>query len=167
MPKKLSEQPITGETLHEWTIQEYEQHERALLWYILMLSVGLAMVLFAMFTGNFLFAVIIILFAIILFLQSHQLPPQVAFKITELGVILGDRFYPYSEFDSFYIIYQPPEVKTLYLTHKSIYRPMLRIPLLDENPVETRHTLREFLSEDLEKEEEPMADRVARNWRIH
>ena len=45
----------------------------------------------------------IILFAIILFLQSHQLPPQVDFKITELGIIVGGRFYTYSEFNNFYI----------------------------------------------------------------
>jgi hypothetical protein len=167
MPKQINKQTLTGDTLHEWTIQEYQQHERGTAWYIFMIIVGLVLVLFSMFTGNFLFALIIILFAIILFLQSYQAPPQVPFKITELGVSINTRFYTWSEFENFYIIYQPPDVKTLFIETTSIFRPLLRIPLLDENPVEVRRTLRGYLEEDLEKEEEPMGDRFARNWRIH
>lgn len=167
MPQTINERTLLGDVLHEWTIQEYEQHERGMPWYALMILLGLGMVIYGVMTGNFLFALIIILFAIILFLQSHQTPLQVVFQITELGVVVGGRFYPYSEFNSFYVIYQPPEVKTLFLETKSVFRPLLRIPLLDKNPVEIKHTLREFLPEDAEKEEEPLADRVARNWRIH
>jgi hypothetical protein len=120
-----------------------------------------------MITGNFLFALIIILFAIILFLQSHQTPPQVPFRITELGVIINNRFYIWSEFKDFYIIYEPPAVKTLFLVTVSNFRPALRIPLLDKNPIEIRQTLKEFLTEDVEKEEEPLSDRMTRNWRLH
>lgn len=167
MPKPLDQKTILGEVLHEWTIQEYEQHERGVRWYIIMIIVGLGMVFYGVLSGNFLFALIIILFAIILFLQSHQTPPQVRFQITELGVVVGNRFYSYLEFSGFYIIYNPPEVKTLYLETISSWRPKLIIPLLDINPIEVKHTLREFLPEHTEKEEEPLSDRAARNWRLH
>jgi len=168
MPNKIEQDaPQIGEVLHQWEVPEYEQHERNAGWYILMFSIGIGLVLYGILTGNFIFALIIILFAIILFLQSHQVPQLVPFKITDLGIIIGDRFYLYSELSGFYLIYQPPEVKTLYLDTKSFFRPLLRIPLLDNNPVEIRHALREFLTEDLEKDEEPAADRLARNWRLH
>lgn len=167
MPRKIDESTLVGDVLHAWTVQEYEQHERAVSWYIVMITVGLFLILFALFTGNFLFALIIILFGIIMFLQAHQVPLQVPFKITELGVILNDRFYPWIELKDFYIIYQPPMVKTLYLDTVSSFRPLLRIPLLDMNPVEVRNTLKEYLEEDLDKEEEPATDKVARDWRIH
>ena len=167
MPKPLNEQTLLGDILHEWTIQEYEQHDRGLPWYILSIILGLGIVIYAVIKGNFLFALIIILFAIILFLQSHQTPLQVRFQIAELGVVVGNRFYSYSEFSGFYIVYNPPEVKTLFIQTKSSWRPLLRIPLLDMNPVEIKHSLREFLEEDTEKEEEPMSDRIARNWHIH
>jgi len=167
MPKKIDEDILTGDTLHEWTIQEYEQHDRGVGWYIVMILAGLALVLFALLTGNFLFALIIVLFGIIMFLQSHQVPPQVPFKITELGVILNNRFYAWSEFTGFYIIYQPPHVKTLFIETDSAFRPLLRIPLLDIDPISVRNTMQDYLEEDLEKEEEPMSDRFARNWRIH
>lgn len=156
-----------GEILHEWTVQEYNKHERGAVWYAVITALGLLLVIYALATGNFLFALIIILFAIIMFLQHHQEPSQVLFQITDLGVTVGRKFYVYSEFEDFYIIYNPPEVKTLYLNPKNALRPLLRVPLLDINPVEIKHCLREFLPEDLEKEEEPLSDRAARNWQIH
>ena len=125
------------------------------------------MVVYGMLSGNFLFSLVIILFSIILFMQSHQEPLQVQFQITELGVVVGGKFYTFSELNAFYIIYNPPEVKTLYFETKSILHPNLRIPLLDQNPVELKHTLREYLAEDTEKEEEPLSDRAARNWKLH
>ena len=167
MPERITENTLLGDILHKWTIEEYSQHERHVIWYIVMVTLGLGLVLFGIATGNFLFSLIVILFGIILFLQSHQTPPQILFQITELGIILNDRFYKYSEFENFYVIYNPPEVKTLFLDPINNMRPTIRIPLLDMNPVEIKNSLMEFLSEDLEKEEEPLADRMARNWRIH
>lgn len=167
MPKPLLADTVTGDVLHEWTIQEYDRHERGTWWYILIISIGLVFVAYGLYTQNFLFSLIIILAAIILFLQSHQSPPQVSFRIAELGLLIGNRFYAYTELESFYIIYNPPEVKTLFIESKSALRPTLRLPLLDEDPVTVRQTLLEFLEEDIEKEEEPLSDRAARMWKIH
>ncbi len=167
MPQQIADSTLVGDTLHEWTIQEYEQHQRGTAWYIVMCILGTFFVIYSLVTGNFLFALVIMLFAIILFLQTKQTPPQLPFRITDLGVVVGTRFYSYSELDFFYIIYQPPQVKTLYFETKSAFRPVLRIPLLDVNPLDVRASLLEFLSEDVEKEEEPVSDQIARNWRIH
>ena len=166
MPQKITEETLLGDIIHEWTILEYEKHTRGMVWYILAAVLGLALVLYGVFTGNFLFSLIVILAAIILFMQAHQDPRQIPFQITDLGVIVGTRFYPYSEFENFYIIYNPPEVKTLFIETKNTLQPMLRIPLLDMNPIEVKHSLREYLPEDIEKEE-PLTDRAARNWKIH
>ena len=38
---------------------------------------------------------------------------------------------------------------------------------MDEDPNEVRSTLKEFLDEDLEKEEEPFSDMLARKWQLH
>ena len=130
-------------------------------------GVRILLVLYGVITGNFLFSLIVILFSIIIFLQAHQEAPQVPFRITDMGVVVGGKFYEYSEFEGFYIVYKPPHTKTLFLDTKSILQPALRVPLLDNNPIEVKHSLREFLVEDTEKEDEPLADRAARNWKIH
>jgi hypothetical protein len=82
-------------------------------------------------------------------------------------VVVGNRFHSFSELKSFFLIYNPPEVKTLFLEPKETLKPTIRVPLLDMNPIEVKNVLRAFLSEDVEKEEEPMSDRATRNWQIH
>lgn len=166
MPEQITEKTLIGDIQHEWTIQEYEQRSRSRAWYILAIVFGIGMVLVGIFTGNFLFSLIIILFSIILFLQSHQPAPQISFKISELGIIVGNRFYPFSELTEFFIVYNPLEdVKTLFIETKSVLRPILRVPLLDENPLEIKQILSQYLAENIEKEE-PLSDRLARNWRL-
>jgi len=167
MPQLLDGNVIIGDILHEWSIAEYEQYERNWIWYLLMGTLGTVFVVYAVLSGNFLFALIIVLFSIILFMQSHQQPVILPFKIAEFGIVVNNRFYPYAELDSYYIVYNPPDVKMLFIETKSSVRPIVRVPLMDMNPNDVRQTLREFLPEDLEKEEEPFADMMARKWRIH
>ena len=166
MPKIIDENTILGNPLHEWTIQEYEQFERGSRWYLLMGFIGITSLLYSVLSGNFLFSLVIILFGLIIWLQSHQTPPQLSFVITDLGIVIGKKFHPYSEMESFYIVYRPPEVKTLFLETKSLVEPSLHIPLLDADPVEVRFTLLEYLPENTEKEDEPISDQLARNLRL-
>ena len=42
----------------------------------------------------------------------------------------------------------------------------MRVPIGDQNPIDLRFALLEFLPEDLEKDREPTADIAARNWKI-
>jgi hypothetical protein len=165
MPEKLTEETLTGEPLYQWIVEEYDRHIRGTLWHVLTISVGIILVIYALATDNFLFAIIIILSAIILFLQSAVEPSKVPFAITDLGVVLGNRFYNYNEFRAFYMIYNQ-ETQTLFFDTKAALRPDLRIPMSDQDPMEIRDTLQAVLDEDLEKEE-PLADRAARHWKIH
>jgi hypothetical protein len=167
MPKVVDDSTIVGNTLLEWSVAEYERHMRPVAWYVIMTIVGCFLVGYAIFTDNFMFAIIVVLFSIILFLQSHQSPIVVPFRITELGIIINNRLYIYSELKDFFIIYKPPEIKMLFIETNSTMRPRLRVPLMDVNPNDVRELLLEFLEENLQKEEEPFSDMVARQWRIH
>ena len=88
MPTKITQETSLGDILHRWTIQEYERHDRSVLWYVLMISVALILVIYAVVTGNFLFALVIVLAAIILFLQSHQEPLQLLSECSYRWIIL-------------------------------------------------------------------------------
>jgi hypothetical protein len=167
MPKLITADTLIGDILHKWIVKEYEQYDRPKAWYIIIGGLCIALIVFAMITGNFLFALVIILAAIILYMQSRQKAPDVPIGITSLGIIINNRFYSYSECLSFYIIYEPPHIKTLYIDTKSPVRPTLRLPLNDVNPIEIRAALRKVLPEDLEKEEEPASDSFARKWMLH
>ncbi len=165
MPEKLTEHTLTGDPLYQWVVEEYERHIRGTLWHVLIISVGIILVIYALATDNFLFAIIIILSAIILFLQSAVEPADVPFAIAELGIVLGNRFYAYNEFRAFYMIYNQ-ETQTLFFDTKTAFRPDLRIPMGEQDPIEIREVLQAVLDEDLEKEE-PLADRAVRHWKLH
>lgn len=168
MPELVKAGDFVGDIFHQWDIAEYEQHkDRPKRWYIAVAVLGSLLLLYAILRSNFWFMFIILLFGIILFLQHKQTPPRIPVGVTSTGVILGNRLYPYAELTSFYIIYSPPEVQTLYIETEQTLRPLLRIPIPDDvNPIAIRENLLLYLEEDLEKEEEPLSDKLARQLRI-
>ena len=154
-----------GRILAEWTVPEYIKYERTLAWYIV--AGGLAIVLFihALARSNFLFAIIILLFCGIIYLHERREPEQLEFLIVEGGIVLGQRFYPYKELRSFWIIYEPP-VQILYLGVDHTLRKELPIHLEDQNPLVIRKILLNYLEEDLDQEDEHTNEALARLMRL-
>lgn len=167
MPEQITNQTITGDVLFHWEIQEYESYDRTARWFVIMGILGFLMVSYALITNNFMFALVIVLVAVVLYLQHNQEPLKIPFSITEMGIIVGSRLYKWEELQSFYIVYEPTQTTSLYFETKSSLRPTIQIPLESQNPVDIRDVLLSFLSENSDQEKEPLSDRFARNWRIH
>jgi hypothetical protein len=163
--KDLKTEDYFGQPVFEWQINEFERYERSNRWYIFMGIICLALIIFAIFTANFLFALIILLFAFIIVLREFYNPEKIDFKISNQGALLGGKLFPYKEIGKFYIIYEPPESKFLYLAFKSL-KPTLSVFLADQNPVKIREFLLKYLEEDLEKEDEHIADTLGRLFKI-
>ncbi len=151
-----------GKTLVSWSMPEFPVYQRSPDWFFAMGLLGGILILYSVFTGNFLFAVIIVLTALIVFTRSHTQPAMIDFSVMEDGVKVGDVFYKYRELRDFFIIYNPPEVKTIFFDFKSSWRPHMAIPLYNQDPVKVRKALLEHLDEDLKREEEPVSDQIAR-----
>ena len=147
-----------GEVFFEWNIPEYTSHSRSRMWYLLMVIFAVFLIIYSIFTANFLFALIIILVVFIVFLREYNQPKDLPFQITEDGVLLGNRLIAYEEIHNFYIIYYPPAVKKIFFNLKGVALNDLSIPLLDNNPVLIREKLLRYLSEDLEQENQTLAD---------
>lgn len=152
-----------GKILLVWEFPEYERQNRSKAWYLAASIVVALLLLYALVTVNFLFAVIIIMGAIILILKEKFVPQSVKFAVSEKGISVDGRFYPYALLHSFYLIYRPGEVKKLFLEFKSFLRPRLNIPLMSQNPLAVRDLLNDYLTEDTEKEDEP-ASEVFNQW---
>jgi len=167
MPKNLNNEQINvGDIVFEWSLKEYEKHDRNRRWYIVMGILFASLLLYAILSANNMFALIIILFVIILFLQNLKEAPQVAFFITETGVILGDKYYPFSELQDFWIIYEPPMVKNLYFSTGNLIKHRISVPLLDNDPRPIREFLSSCLEENLDEEEEPLTEKFARMFKL-
>lgn len=168
MPKDIHKDEVNpGKVVFEWTVKEYEEQEREKRWYYLMGVIAVALVVYALISQNYLFALVVVLFGIILFLQDIQKPKDVYFAVTESGIIVGARFYRYSEVKNFWLIYNPPLVKSLYFTLNSLVKHRLQISLLDYDPRPIRDFLKQYLEEDLAQEDEPVSDKLGRILKLH
>ena len=135
MPQNITKQEINdGRVVYEWEVREYEKYDRDSRWYWIMGLIALALVAYGIISGNYLFALVIILFGIILFMHEMQEPLKVRFAVTETGIILGEKYYKFSELGNFWLIYNPPDVKNLYFKLNNFFKHRLQVPLLDYDP---------------------------------
>jgi len=155
-----------GQALAQWNFQEYDQPERSKLWYFWAVAIVIALLIYSLFTLNFLFAVIIVLSFIIILMKDHYQPKQIIFVMAEDGLLLDGKFFNFEEIKDFYILYKPEEIKNIYFNFKSWLKPRLVIPLQNQDPVEIRNILKQYLEENLEKEEEPVSEVFKRIFKI-
>jgi len=167
MEKNELKEADFGEEIFNWKVPEHEKHERPKSWYIGAGITALALLLFAFFTGNFLFAVIIIVFSLIVIWRDGQDPEMVRFSITDEGLSIGKKFIDYDEIKDFSIVYKPKlGVKNLYFEFKNPLRHRLSIPLLEMNPLIIRKSLLKYLKEDLERTDQPLSEYLGKLFKL-
>lgn len=149
-----------------WEAPFFERHPRGKGWYLWMSLAALFLVAYAVWTANFLFAFIILLMAILLVLAGGQEPKNILVQVGDNGVVWAGKLYLFQDIDSFSIVYQPPLAKVLYLEHRNPVMPRIRIELQEQDPLELRSHLRQYLREDLDLQSEHLSDIVSRLLRI-
>ena len=163
---ELIEQMIKSQDAFVWETDAWEQRQRGSRWYIVMSVVALGFVAYAVLTGNFLFAFLILLAAAILIVTGHQSAHRVLVQIGQNGVVLDGKLYEHKKISNFSVIYHPPETKLLYLEGENIICPRLRIPLEDQDPIQIRNFLKQYLDENLVLQEEHISDILGRLLKI-
>jgi hypothetical protein len=156
--KKYKKGPF-GNVYLEWPISEYPQPERSMGWYIFMIVLAIFLVIYSIFTANFLFALIIILAAFIVLLKIFEQPRQLNFQITDRGIIIGNQYIRYEDIRTFWLVYDPPAIKKVFFSLKSLM-PDISVNLDKINPVALRKRLLKTLEEDLEREHQSIDDQL-------
>ena len=149
-----------------WSFPEHEKHERSRRWYITAGIVGVIFMAYALLSGNWLFALIIVMIAMVMFINHHSEARIIEFTIDHDGLRLGQRQYSYRDLKNFWLVYDPAITKKIFFVFKSNTRPILSIPIDQENPLEIRSFLRQYLEEDLEQESEPFSEAMGRILKI-
>lgn len=155
-----------GRPLYSWEVDEYPRHTRSVYWYIIGAIVGVALVVYAIATANFLFAVIILMIGVITLLSTFLPPDKIPVVITNTGVVVGDMYYDYDAIRDFSIAYDPPEIKYLYFEFLSPWQPLLSIPLENNDPNEIREHLLSYCMENLDRTEETLTDIMRRLYKM-
>lgn len=121
--------------------------------------------LWSLFTGNFLFALIIILVAALFIIYEQRGPRTMVCRIDDDGITVNGIVHPYKAMKDFRIVYEPP-VKILYVLFQSMLQPRLTIALADQNPLAVREQLQKHVPEDLEQDGETLSDVVSRLFKL-
>lgn len=161
-PIEIKLEDIFGEVVAAWEFAEFVKHEKGKVWYISFTVAFLAMLAYAYFANNLLFAIILLIFVVVYLSLEKKDPINVQVAITEDGLLLNDKFMEWKQFENFYIIYYPPEITNLYLQPKNNFKQRIAVPLDGQDPVTIRDFLLRYLDEDLEKEEMPASEGISR-----
>ena len=167
MPKNREKSKELEPKNISWPVPEYDKHEKGGGWYIFYSLIAFLLILYSFLSGNFLFAVIIIIAAIVIVLRDGQEPDFVKISLTEEGVIVGRKFYDYDEFKNFSIVYKPKlEIKNLYFEFSNSLKPRLSIPLKKMNPLLIRKSLLRYLPEDLDRTDRPLSEELGKLFKL-
>lgn len=145
-----------------WETSLWEAHPRNSRWYLWMGLIAIAFFAYALFTANYLFAFIVILSAIILVLAGNEAPRRGLVQIGHNGIVYDGTFYLFEKIQDFALVYQPPELKILYIQPKNALKPRLRIELDDQDPIALRNHLKTYVDENTALRGEHYSDIFAR-----
>lgn len=157
--EKEEETSPYGKVFFSWEFPEFIKRERGIFWYIIIGILSIGLLLWAILKEqNYLFAGIIVIVLIIIYVTSRREPKTINIIIAEDGIEIEQRFLPHEKIKNFWIAYDPPEVKILYLKTRNSIKPTYSIPLGETNPLELRNTLLEYMEEDLDQDGETNSD---------
>ena len=87
-----------------WSSPEFHKVERSARWYLISLGIALALAIFALFQGNILFLLFVVIGEVIILFTTKQHPRSYTYELSDDGVLVDDRLaYIYTELAAFAI----------------------------------------------------------------
>lgn len=155
-----------GDSLFSWSTWEYPPHERSRRWYLVAGILAIFFIVYSIYTENFLFAVIILMMGVLVLVTGLRRPDRIDVHVTTLGLVIGSDFHSYKEIKDFSIIYEPPDVKLLYVDFESRLHPMVAVPLEEADPNMLREALLPYVFENIDRESEGLTELFRRVYKI-
>lgn len=126
-----------------WKAPEYRFHQKGLSWYWLTIIATIVLMALAIWQGNFLFVVFIIVAELLILFWGYKKPDVVEFTIDDKGFSIGENtFYSYNDLEGFAI-----SGDELILKKKSKVSPYIKIIIPEKNAKRIRAFLERTLPE--------------------
>jgi len=149
----------------EWTAPEYIRYEKDSRWFMIAGVVATGLIFYGVVWGSPFFSIAIAVLVAVYYLQHQKNPRQIQIKLSYMGIKIDQKFFPFSNLKSFWIVYNPPEVTTLHFKTVKNINAELTIQLAEIDPA----PIREFLARQLPEEEgkgESFVDILVRIFRL-
>ena len=88
-----------------WEAPEFIYFEKNMNWYIVLFTVGIALVVAFYFMQDYLAITVVVLGVIIMMIMAKQKPKKILYSLTKQGFKINDKFYLMNEFKSFFVTY--------------------------------------------------------------
>jgi len=148
-----------------WVAPETIKHERGTLWKFIIGLFVIAIAVWGILNDAWTFSLVIVAFSITYYLVHLEHPKEVEIKVSNIGIKVGARKYPYNRIRAFWLIYDPPYVKTLNIRVTADLITDITIQLNGQNPSQLREFLMDKIPE-MEGQTEKISDIILRLLKI-
>ena len=150
----------------EWEGMEYAFEEKGADWYWALGIIAVAGILACILFNNFILALVIAAGAVALGLQAARPPQMRHFEITDSGLVVDDKLYPYEDMLHFSVLeYADPSLPpSLSIKTKRMLSPHILVPIIGHDPVEIYDLFIQLVPEG--KHDESVMDRLIDYLRI-
>ena len=135
-----------------WEAPEHHHVEKGNDWYFALLIIVAGLFFATMLLGNVLFALLIAVSGGALAIAAAKPPRIIPFSVSVRGVRIGERLYPYSTLEAYYIDEDDPKGPQLLLRSQRHFTPLIVLPIPDEYIDDIDDILKERLEEDFMEE---------------
>jgi len=135
-----------------WEAPEHHHTEKGSDWYWALGIITIAGAITTIIFGNVLFGIVILLAGIVMALISSKHPRIITYAVSTRGVRVGTTFYPYSALKCFYINEEHHRHIQLLMHAKSIFAPLIVIPVPDDALEDIEYLIEPRLPEEHLKE---------------
>ena len=144
----------------EWSAPSYYYNPQKR--YLVLITIGLLCGAGALlfFHQDILTAIFLVLSSLVLILYANKKPALSNIIVNRAGVTIDDYTYYYKELKSFWLDYSPYGPKELSLEAKKWYMPYVKVPIENQNPVEIRSLMINFINE--REHEKSLVDLISR-----
>ena len=131
-----------------WEGPEFEYKQKDAYWYWSSIAVATVCVGFAAWQKNFLFGFFILVAEILILAWGNQKPATFKFQLTQDGLFIGEKFYPYGDIEAFSSNERGErELENIIIRFNKHFRRPLRIAV----PKNHSDNVKSFLEEHIQK----------------
>lgn len=143
-----------------WETVDHIKEEKSSDWFWILGIVTISIAVLAIFFGNILLALLILLAAVAAILLAHSVPRILEYEISRKGIRAGDTIYSFASLESFWVIDEDGyDRDRILLKSSKMLMPLIIIPLGESvDPEEIREYLLEYLDE--EEMYEPLSEQI-------
>ncbi|NTU69653.1 hypothetical protein HGB13_02385 [bacterium] len=151
---------LEDNAIYSWDAPEFLYHEKSALWHVFVYTSIAALTLLMVFLKQWFSIPVFLLIGVLVFQYAEVKPKHISVTITNLGIVVGDKFFPFSEIKSFWVLYNPP-LKQLNFELTKRFSPVISVLIEGTDPVIIKDLLAPHIIED-DTRTEDLVDRVIR-----